>query len=505
MGEMHDDIPIHPDLQSTSVMPPQNNLHVPPRQSLEADHSDYPRRRAIIACEICRGRKTRCDGGKPKCRLCTDLGADCVYREPGQKLDAGDKMIIEQLHRIEGMLHMMDQTGSLSHGPDDFFHVRREQNVSHATTTYSQPTSTLFDEVSNGPITSNLLAQPQPATAGLSAELNRTVLPTSSKAMPDLSAIPSRIESYFHRMHDRHALINPNTWQAVYATASLSNFSRSIEACTVLLIAALGSCATDRHLLVESTITGEVPGIAFFSRAWSMLPEVMLSNSVSAIHCLVLASAYFLEIHRPLDAWNTLNLATSKLDLQTSSSREQGEAEREQLKRAFWNTRLMKWSIMTALDVSNPSDIPPRSSSWSLPSPYQPNVKSDNDNEDISFFLAHVNLQQLAERISRTIPKTASNAFNMDAILPVAAEFDDQLSQWYDRLPESLQFPHEGYPAGGPAQNSLRHGFFECRAAIFRPFVLALVNNAELAANHTLTVCCKKCLEASVRQIECFL
>ena len=36
-----------------------------------ADPLDYPRRRATISCEICRSRKSRCDGGRPKCRLCT--------------------------------------------------------------------------------------------------------------------------------------------------------------------------------------------------------------------------------------------------------------------------------------------------------------------------------------------------------------------------------------------------------------------------------------------------
>jgi len=30
----------------------------------------YPRRRTAIACEICRGRKTRCDGRKPVCGFC---------------------------------------------------------------------------------------------------------------------------------------------------------------------------------------------------------------------------------------------------------------------------------------------------------------------------------------------------------------------------------------------------------------------------------------------------
>src|ERR1700743_3160 len=57
-------------------------------------------------CEICRSRKSRCDGTKPKCKLCTELGAECIYREPGIKLDAGDKLILERLNRIESLLQI---------------------------------------------------------------------------------------------------------------------------------------------------------------------------------------------------------------------------------------------------------------------------------------------------------------------------------------------------------------------------------------------------------------
>ncbi|KAJ4240863.1 hypothetical protein NW760_001146 [Fusarium oxysporum] len=36
-----------------------------------------PARRS--ACDCCRQRKSRCDGGKPSCRRCSGLGLDCHY------------------------------------------------------------------------------------------------------------------------------------------------------------------------------------------------------------------------------------------------------------------------------------------------------------------------------------------------------------------------------------------------------------------------------------------
>ncbi len=42
---------------------------------------DYPRRRALQACQICRARKTKCDNERPRCGSCQVLGVECNYNE----------------------------------------------------------------------------------------------------------------------------------------------------------------------------------------------------------------------------------------------------------------------------------------------------------------------------------------------------------------------------------------------------------------------------------------
>lgn len=42
---------------------------------------DYPRRRALQACQICRARKTKCDNERPSCGSCEALGVECSYNE----------------------------------------------------------------------------------------------------------------------------------------------------------------------------------------------------------------------------------------------------------------------------------------------------------------------------------------------------------------------------------------------------------------------------------------
>ncbi|EED16269.1 conserved hypothetical protein [Talaromyces stipitatus ATCC 10500] len=40
------------------------------------------RRRVALACDACRTRKSRCDGRRPECGMCEDLGFSCVYTAP---------------------------------------------------------------------------------------------------------------------------------------------------------------------------------------------------------------------------------------------------------------------------------------------------------------------------------------------------------------------------------------------------------------------------------------
>lgn len=47
---------------------------------LERTHKS--RTRVVIACKTCRARKTKCDGGQPKCSFCTRINGVCEYDDP---------------------------------------------------------------------------------------------------------------------------------------------------------------------------------------------------------------------------------------------------------------------------------------------------------------------------------------------------------------------------------------------------------------------------------------
>ncbi|OQE36175.1 hypothetical protein PENCOP_c012G02469 [Penicillium coprophilum] len=66
------------------------------------------RRRVAIACDACRTRKSRCDGKRPSCSLCQDLGFECVYTPP----PTAANVIVQKdyLHGLEDRVKRLEQS-----------------------------------------------------------------------------------------------------------------------------------------------------------------------------------------------------------------------------------------------------------------------------------------------------------------------------------------------------------------------------------------------------------
>ncbi|KAL4896204.1 fungal-specific transcription factor domain-containing protein [Aspergillus ambiguus] len=66
------------------------------------------RRRVALACDSCRARKSRCDGARPKCSLCGDLGFECVYTPPSTSTN----IIVQKdyLQDLEGRVKSLENS-----------------------------------------------------------------------------------------------------------------------------------------------------------------------------------------------------------------------------------------------------------------------------------------------------------------------------------------------------------------------------------------------------------
>ncbi|KAI8365338.1 uncharacterized protein BYT42DRAFT_627285 [Radiomyces spectabilis] len=70
--------------QWETASPPTSTLPLRRSRSIGADLNTSRRLSSGSACETCRRRKTKCDGGQP-CAFCISKGIECVHRAPSRR------------------------------------------------------------------------------------------------------------------------------------------------------------------------------------------------------------------------------------------------------------------------------------------------------------------------------------------------------------------------------------------------------------------------------------
>jgi hypothetical protein len=295
------------------------------------------------------------------------LNAECIYREPGIKLDAGDKLILEHLNRIEGLLQTSITSGfSLSsHSPaasnttsEDFLarssgsmpHLGMVQPINGIGTWTNHPSNISTMPKTHNTAALNLLASPMirelvsrqyDAKILLQLEMTRDPVSLSSSRGLDLSNTGAYVQAYFERVNVFYACVNPYTWSNHYQTALAHGFRDGPESCIVLLVLALGHAGSTGSITQQNP-EKEPPGLAYFAAAWSLLPTVMTRNNMVAAQCQILAAAYLVYLVRPVEAWNVLSGASMKLQLLLSAPGRVSPAEEELGKRVYWNAVMIE-------------------------------------------------------------------------------------------------------------------------------------------------------------------
>ncbi|PTU18655.1 hypothetical protein P175DRAFT_0483955 [Aspergillus ochraceoroseus IBT 24754] len=548
------------DSNSSAV---SNDFQIHKKKRSSSEVTEYPRRRATIACQICRLRKTRCNGARPKCQLCTDLDADCVYREPGIKLDAGDKLIIERLTRIEGLLQSSlaaqnphfplsstspTTSNDTNIGSDEVVvkssghaAVSGRTSVVGLGSWANPPTSistmpkmhtTPALHLLQWPLIRELVAGPYDPQTLLQLEMAREPLRMTSPAAFDLTHAPSYIQAFFKQVNVWYACVNPYTWARYYNVAVSVGFREGPESCVVLLVLALG-CATSYGSIALIPKDRDPPGLPYFMTAWNLLPSVMMRNSVAAAQCIILTAAYLFYLVRPLEAWTLLSNASMKLQLLFGNASRVPVQWRELSVRVYWNALLYESDMLAELDLPH-SGIVHFEELVDLPGGFDEEEDEDEDEEEggddddndddddddgnhadnarkklvtaagrdeLWYFLAEIALRRLLNRVSHMIYQK-DNSLTLASLGPIVSELDFQLSQWYEGLPQPVQFPLSQPPISNPVQTVLRLRYFACRTIIYRPYILAVFENEQASADLLVRECCRRCLEATLYQLE---
>lgn len=461
-----------------------------------------------------------------------------MYREPGVKLDIGDKMIIEQLNRIETMLqanmsqqparsssaHQSQTSPAISStaaviSPDGQFPTANNASATvpiilngglgtwasgaaAGTNISTMPkchTNAAF-HLLQWPLIRDLVPRQYDPQILVQLEMEREPLHSLAKTPAvDLSNTQAYVEAYFEKVNVWYACVNPYTWKSHYRAALSNGFREGPESCIVLLVLALGQASLGGH--ISSLPRGEdPPGLPYFTAAWSLLPGMLTANNSVAAQCHLLAAAYLFYLARPLEAWNLLGSASAKLQLLLMSPTRIPPGQKELVERIYWNTLLFESDLLAELDLPH-SGVAQFEEEVGLPSGFEGDDQDPVGTDELWYFLAEIALRRLLNRVSQLL--YAEDAYAKTSNLePIVRELDYQLTQWYESLPPALQFSFARVPLQDPVQTVLKLRYYACKVIIYRPYIHCVLEDARAIMEPVVREGCQRCLDASVRQLE---
>jgi hypothetical protein len=352
------------------------------------------------------------------------------------------------------------------------------------------------------PLIRDLVSRPYDPQILLQLEMAREPLFVSISQRMDLSntRTSAYFQAFFERVNVWYACVNPFTWSTHQRNAFASGFRDGCESCMVLLVLALGA-ASCTGSISRVPNRQETPGMPYFAAAWRMLPNILTRNSLESAQCMVLASAYLFYLVRPLEAWSLLSSTSTKLQLFLAAPGRIPPEQRELCERIYWNALLFESDLLAELDLPH-SGIVQFEESVGLPGGFADNEGSQPmARDDLWYFLAEIALRRLLNRVSSLVYSKDSMSTTA-SLEPVVAELDFQLTQWYESLPVQVRFPFQQDVLENPVQTVLRLRYFACRTIIFRPYILAVLDDEQVASDPAVVDNCRKCLDACIRQLE---
>ncbi|KAI9150118.1 NAD(P)H-dependent FMN reductase LOT6 [Paramyrothecium foliicola] len=258
---------------------------------------------------------------------------------------------------------------------------------------------------------------------------------------------------YFSHFHPSYLILDEGRFYSQdFSVATRTNFAKSLNTCTVLLVCALGTVVA-RHSGQDEWLdsNGLESEDAFFSLADSMLHSLEVPNWAT-VQCLLLMGLFYSAKLRVYEAWNVIHRACCIITL-LSSRGDRLEYHHGQL---FWIAYLQESQILAEYDF-------PSSGLGNLVS-HTPLPSIPDDEMDVQraqyqfFFLAMISMRKLLNRIlfhlyrretrgdaQRLEPTAAVDPLEMyfGTSQSLTSELDRQLEEWRAWLPPSLQFSNQ--------------------------------------------------------------
>lgn len=287
---------------------------------------DYPKKRLNVACEVCRLRKKKCDGGRPSCQFCVQVDATCLYRRD----DEGDEHYIPAARKRKRTtkvtesekenLDIHQELRALRQDVTDLkmlFHGSPVHQVETPPETQPQSVGEPYFDLESGKFPWMTVKSPIfaklafPDITDLEESIRLKSPPLDKTDCGELSSVffidvDDAFSQYFQHLHIWYPLFDHSTY--LQLRNLLTDYDRGPTEldsmyCCAVLIYCLG-----KFLNAGRDDFSSIP----FSHAYKCLPRVFTEESMAAVQALILFGIYFLSTMRPYEAMTYMQLAFTK-------------------------------------------------------------------------------------------------------------------------------------------------------------------------------------------------
>ncbi|KAE8333931.1 fungal-specific transcription factor domain-containing protein [Aspergillus sergii] len=449
-----------------------------PTQSNRANR----RSRVALACDICRLRKSRCDGVRPSCSACSRLGFECVYTTPNHTQNViiqkeYFQALEDRVKSIEETLATMkdDLGGSISSQTSEIEDKRAMNDTNSPVQGIGL--SSLIDENEPGFLgpSSNdhflrclchAITQGKDmhimTTSNLEfyVDFSQTQYPTPASertqsleanifALPPANEMTELVQKFFFEIGILFPFIYPVTFLETYSHL-LKNGCLSVSRKWLALLNLI--FATVKLSIIPNKqffTTYIAQSDAFYQRAVDLYGEqVFNGENIEDVQFLLLLGQYLHGRHKPGQAWTVHTLAVKaafKLGLHSQNALKDMPALAKEARKRTWYGCVMIDRLLS-MTLGRPAAIPDCYVKLELPANHEcidTSTIMDNTTADLSVSCLNSTIalyKQLANIIGILFDHNldTGTTLSINEIISHISSMEDNLCTWQISLPHGL-------------------------------------------------------------------
>ncbi|KAK4936883.1 Transcriptional activator [Elasticomyces elasticus] len=444
---------------------------------------DTPKRSAL-ACNRCRGRKTKCKGTPPlRCPACVEAGAECTYTETERRIPVPESVLLDLQARAQAADQLVGsrQNSTASPATTEDGQIREDDDW------WYKGMDTLLLSRSGehryvGTASSTYLAQKLNPTPdkNLAWDVHPMYKDPSSLQRPQNPVLPQLPPYEFaKRLYGAQyiyigtifSFLPPDIFekrlqQAYSRPPDLMNREECLAYCQILLIFAYGQM----YSVNQWSGNDGPPGFQYFKHALWLLPDIHQEGSILFVEVLSLIAPYMQNLNRKDAAFLYIGLAI-RMAISLGLHQEVDDplmdiAEREHRRRVWWSVYSMDRII--SVKSGNPISIHDEDIDVAWPGPI-PGIDSNLSPPRV---LAHYTqlsriLGKIGEGIYRKKHKSGTN------LLALVQSIMHDLSDWLSKIPAELRidFTALDRPLSREGISTFLH-YYQCINMTTRPMLL---------------------------------